>query len=336
MAITTVAGAISGMQYTREFVKAVTGTLVAGRPQSLLYLAGSPAAGVAPTPGLKGAALTSYGGQIPFTNPTSGNTYVARLQAAAPQGGTLLLCDRLWHNSGYTITSTGAQVIGNTITSSSVANPTVITTSANHPFANGDVVNIQGHTGSTPAVSGSYTISNVTATSFTVPVNVTGGGTGGTVGLAQPARDMNGAIAGEGVFLGVEVSGAAGAAAPTLTISYTNSAGTGAKTGTNIVATANSPTQGTFYPIGLAAGDTGVQTVQSLTLSASWISGTLSLVAYRVLARLEITLANSPNAADALTAGFARAYDNTVPFLIFIPQTTTSSNIAGHVIWTQG
>ena len=112
MAITTVAGAISGMQYTREFVKAVTGTLVAGRPQSLLYLAGSPAAGVAPTPGLKGAALTSYGGQIPFTNPTSGNTYVARLQAAAPQGGTLLLCDRLWHNSGYTITSTGAQVIG--------------------------------------------------------------------------------------------------------------------------------------------------------------------------------------------------------------------------------
>jgi len=323
------------MTQTVEFVKAVTGTLVAGRPHSLFYLGGRPPAAAQPTPGLKGAALTSYANSLAFTNPASGNTYVARLQAAAPMGGTLLLCDRLWHNSGYTITVTTAQLSGNTITSSSVANPTVITTSANHPFANGDVVNIQGHTGSTPAVSGSYTISNVTAASFTVPVNVTTGGTGGTVGLALPARDANGAIAGEQVYLGVEASANVGAGVPTLTVAYTNTVGA-AKTATNIIATVASPIAGAFHPIGLAAGDTGVQTIQSLTLSATWTSGTIHLVAYRVLARLELTLANVPNAADALTGGFARAHNNTVPFLIFIPQTTTSSNIAGHVIWTQG
>ena len=268
MAITTVDGALAWMQPPREFYKAVTGTLVAGRPHSLFYTAGIPGAAVAPTPGIGGAVLTSYAGQIPFTNPGSGNTYLARFLGQATQAGTLLLCDRLWHNSGITITSTSPQ-----------------------------------------ALTGSAQI---------------------------PARDANGTNAGEGVFAGVEVSAQTGAGTPTLTLTYTDQSGNPNATATNVVATVATSIVGTFYPIGLAAGDTGVQTVQSLTLSASWISGTLSLVAYRVLARLEITLANSPNAADALTAGFARAYDNTVPFLIFIPQTTTSSNIAGHVIWTQG
>jgi hypothetical protein len=85
----------------------------------------------------------------------------------------------------------------------------------------------------------------------------------------------------------------------------------------------------------LQAGDVGVQLIQSLGLSVSWISGTISLVAYRILARLEL-MAQIPNAIDALTSGFPRLFDNTVPFLIFIPNTTTTSNITGHVIWTQG
>lgn len=335
MAITTLDGALAGMQYPRDFCKAVTGTMVAGRPHSLLYLAGTPGAGVAPTPGLKGAALTSYAGQIPFSNPASGNTYLARFQAQATIAGTLMLCDRLWHNSGYTITSNTAQVIGNTITSSSIANPTVITCSANHPFANGDVVNIQGHTGSTPAISGSYTISNVTATTFTIPVNATVGGSGGTVGIAFPARDADGNIDGEEVYLGVEVSATVGAGTPTLTANYTNSLGVGNRSGVNQIATVATSIQGTFYPIGLAAGDVGVQTVQSLTLSATWTSGTISLVGYRVLARLELQ-AQIGNAIDALTGGFPRLYDNTVPFLVFVPATTTTSNIMGHVIYSQG
>jgi hypothetical protein len=335
MAITTLDGALAGMQYPREFAKAVTGTMVAGRHHSLFYLAGYPGAAAAPTPGLKGAALTSYAGQIPFTNPSSGNSYLARFQAQATIAGTLLLCDRLWHNSGFTITSNTAQVIGNTISSSSVANPTVITCSANVPFANGDVVNIQGHTGSTPEISGSYTISNVSGATFTIPVNVTVGGSGGTVGIAFPARDADANIDGEEVYLGVEVSGATGAGTPTLTANYTNSTGVGNKSGVNVVATVASSIAGTFHPIGLAAGDVGVQTVQSLTLSATWTSGTIHLVAYRVLARLDLS-AQIGNSLDMLQLGFPRLYDNTVPFLVFLPNTTTTSNISGHVIYSQG
>lgn len=69
---------------------------------------------------------------------------------------------------------------GITITSSSVANPTVITTAAPHGRVSGDTVTVAGHTGSTPAITGSYKVTVIDATHFSIPVTVTVGGTGGT------------------------------------------------------------------------------------------------------------------------------------------------------------
>jgi hypothetical protein len=66
-----------------------------------------------------------------------------------------------------------------TVTSSSVASPTVITTSTAHGYSNGETVIISSHTGSTPAISGSYVVSSVTEFTFTIPVAVTVAGTGG-------------------------------------------------------------------------------------------------------------------------------------------------------------
>lgn len=266
MAITTIDGALAGMQYPREIIKVVTGTMVAGRPHSTFYLAGMPGAAVAPTPGISGAALTTYAGQIPFSNPVSGNTYLARLQAQATQAGTLLLCDRLWHNSGMSITATTPQTINS---------------------------------------------------------------------VEWPARDATGTVNGTGVFIGVEVSTVWGAGAPVLSIVYTNPSDVGSKTGTGIITGVTASIAGTFYMIGLAAGDVGVKSIQTYTRSASSTTGVEHLVAFRILARLEL-LAQIPNAIDALTSGFVRLYDNSVPFLIFIPNTTTTSNITGHMIVTQG
>lgn len=267
MAITTLDGAIAGMQAPREFIKALTGTMVAGRPHSLFYLGGIPPAAAAPSSGIGGEVLTSYAGQLPFTNPGSGNTYLARLQAQATIAGTLLLCDRLWQNSGIDVTSTAEQT-------------------------------------------------------FTASAQI-------------PSRDQNGNNAGIGVYAGLEVVTALGAGTPTITLKYTDQDGNAGATATNIVSTVASSIAGTFYPIGLAAGDTGIQKAQSVTLSATMTSGTVSMVLYRVIARLELG-AQVGNAVDAITAGFVRMYDNTVPFLIFIPNTTTTSNITGHAIWTQG
>lgn len=267
MAITTLDGAIAGMQPPKEYVKLVSPTLVVGRYDSPFYRAGMPGAAVAPTPGIAGAALTTYAGQIPFTNPVAGNSYLARLQLMASQPGVFLLCDRLWHNSGISVTTTGNQTINS---------------------------------------------------------------------AAWPARDLNGSTNGVGVYIGLEVSTATGAGASVVTIVYTNDAGAGTKTGTCNPAYAASSAIGAFYTFLLAAGDTGVRSIQTYASTVSMTSGTIHLVAYRVLARLEVPAGYVGNAVDALTGGFTRLYDNTVPFILFLPSATTAANYQGQMIVTQG
>ena len=267
MAITTLDGALAGMTPARYFAKAASGTLVAGRPMNLNYLAGIPGAMAAPAPGLAGAALTSYAGQIPIPA-ASGNTHVAKFSGvSSAQGGMLLLCDRLWHNSGLVVTTTTAQTVNS---------------------------------------------------------------------AAWPARDINGSTNGVGVMVGLEISSATGAGAATPTISYTDESGNAGSTGSMQVTYAASSITGTFYPFTLATGDTGVRSIQTCTLGVSMTSGSISLVAYRVLASLELSAAGLPNAIDALTGGLPRCYDTSVPFLLYVPQTTTTTLTTGTVVFTQG
>lgn len=80
-----------------------------------------------------------------------------------------------------------------TITSSSVANPTVITATA-HKLRTGDEIVIAGHTGSTPSLNGNHTVTVLTVDTLTIPVNVTVGGTGGTLQLRQKRYTCNGTI----------------------------------------------------------------------------------------------------------------------------------------------
>lgn len=72
--------------------------------------------------------------------------------------------------------------VATAISTSSVASPTVITTATPHGYTTGDDVVIYGHAGSTPSINGTVYIVTVTgANTFTIPVNVTVGGTGGFV-----------------------------------------------------------------------------------------------------------------------------------------------------------
>ena len=266
MAITTLDLALAGMKPPSHYTKAVSGTLVAGRPYTPLYAAGYPGAANAYAGGLNGTVLTSLAGQIVIPA-ASGNTHLARFSGiSSAQGGMLMLCDRLWHNS-IAVTTTGAQ---------SITSPT------------------------------------------------------------WPARDRNGATTGEGVMIGLEISGTVGTGTATPAIVYTNTTPTGSRAGAMLITYVASSLIGTFYPFTLAAGDTGVKSVESVTLSVSMTSGTAGLVAYRVLATLELAAAGIPNAIDALTAGLPRCYDTTVPFLIYVPTTTTTTQLSGACIFTQG
>lgn len=80
-----------------------------------------------------------------------------------------------------------------TIVSSSVASSTVITTALPHGLSVGDTIEIDGHVGSTPAIGGTYAVVTApTTTTFTIAVNVSVAGSGGTVARATSTPDLNG------------------------------------------------------------------------------------------------------------------------------------------------
>jgi hypothetical protein len=267
MAITSVDLAVAGYKPVNMIAKALTGTLVAGRPYSPFYLAGIPSAAVAPTPGLAGAALTAYAGQIPIPV-ASDNTHVGKFSlSSSAQAGMGILYDRLWHNSGIVVTTTGAQTINS---------------------------------------------------------------------VAWPARSSDGTANGEGIFIGLEVSTATGAGASVISISYTNQAGIAGRTGTALDVYAATAGQGQFFRFALQAGDTGVRSIQSYTSTVSMTSGVVHLVAYRVLGTVELIAAGVAGVIDPVTGGLPREYDTTVPCLLYLPQTTTTTQLTGSVIHTQG
>lgn len=112
MSIASVDDLIAGALAPVEFLKAAFTGEAAGELWSPFFTAGYPGAAAAPT-GLNGAALTSYTGQIPFPAAVSGkDTWLADF--AAEQGGivgSILLCDRLWHNGSISATTTTGQAI---------------------------------------------------------------------------------------------------------------------------------------------------------------------------------------------------------------------------------
>lgn len=68
--------------------------------------------------------------------------------------------------------------LSQTITGNTLANPTVVTTSRRHGLTTGDAVTIQG-SNSTPTIDGRRTVTVISATTFSVAVNVTVAGTAG-------------------------------------------------------------------------------------------------------------------------------------------------------------
>ncbi len=270
MAITTLDAALAGMQSARAIAKALTGTLVAGRLQSMWPVAGLPGAGAYDT-SLNGVVLSSssamVAGQLPHVDPGSGNAYLARLSLGCTQSCQIMLLDRLWNNQ-LTVNSTSAQ------------SPTTPT---------------------------------------------------------WPARDNAGTTNGDGVLIGIETSAAASATAATITMAYTNQAGTGSRSASfAITPTAAATIAGAFFPIGLQAGDTGVRSIQTFTFGTAWTTGTINAVAYRLLGMLELPGALVPNAIDALTSGFPRIYNGAVPYIVIVPSATTTSNLTGSYTETQG
>jgi hypothetical protein len=116
MAITTLAGAKAGIVQPAIFTKvqgqSPTGASANLRAISPWYTAGTPAAGTASSAGVDGEAVTGpVAAAIRRTNPASASAYLSYLSARYSREGTIWIIDRLWQNSGLSVTSTGAQAI---------------------------------------------------------------------------------------------------------------------------------------------------------------------------------------------------------------------------------
>lgn len=116
--------------------------------------------------------------------------------------------------------------------------------------------------------------------------------------VTLPARDLNGTTNGEGCLIGL-LTTTANTNAATIsnsTVLYTNSKGTNsrsatltAQVGAQIPAT---PVIGTLVWFNLAAGDTGVQSIQSITLGTSLGAGAVSLIIARPIMSTSVLVAN--------------------------------------------
>ena len=156
---------------------------------------------------------------------------------------------------------------------------------------------------------------------------------------------------GAGLRAALVVRTTTGATAHNVAISYTNQAGTSGKTlPVTVACTASAITPhithsgtaannyGPFLP--LASGDTGVRSVQSVTLSAASLAGTAALCLYRPLAVLPLTTLGVAAERDLMNQlpSLPRVHDGAcLTWLLFAgAATAANTNFYGYNDFTYG
>lgn len=141
--------------------------------------------------------------------------------------------------------------------------------------------------------------------------------------VALPSRDANGATSGVGVTAYLYVTSTLGNAQTSVpSISYTNQSGTAGRTGALAINLPASAATGTLIPFKLQGGDTGIQSIQSITQSVSFVSGTYILFLMRNICNIPSTMANSAGIGytlDWAQTAFVRLYNGTALGIYVIP-----------------
>lgn len=150
-----------------------------------------------------------------------------------------------------------------------------------------------------------------------------------------PSRDLNGTNNGAGWGAALyALTGLGNAAAiANSTITYTDQDGNASNTGTfsGVIGwqAPATPVIGTWMPFQLAAGDSGIRSIQFVTLGTTYTSGTMTLVLYRVLATIPIPVANVATTVSFPAPGI-KVYPNSCISALQVGVTaTTASNVFG-------
>lgn len=153
-----------------------------------------------------------------------------------------------------------------------------------------------------------------------------------------PARDINGTTNGEGCVIGLYFSTASTLAAVNALsqVTYTNSNGVGSRVATLIGVQGSqapaTPVVGTVLWYNLAAGDTGVRSIQGFNIGAtSWLTGTINLFIARDVATIGTTIPNVA-AQKIIGAPGIRLYNGTCMHHAVLASATTATFFAGELV----
>lgn len=149
-----------------------------------------------------------------------------------------------------------------------------------------------------------------------------------------PARDVNGTTDGEGCMIGMITTTANTNAAviTNTTVTYTNSKGVTGRTatlsaivGSQIPAT---PVIGTMIWFNLQSGDTGVRSIQGITLGTSLGGGAVALIIARDIATIGTTIANV-SAQKVIGNPGIRLYNSSCLLHCYLASATTATFCSG-------
>ena len=155
-----------------------------------------------------------------------------------------------------------------------------------------------------------------------------------------PARDFQGTTSGIGCMIGI-VTTTANTNAATIsnsTISYTNSTGTAGRTATLLGNAGDqfpaTPVIGTTVWFQLAAGDTGVKSIESVTLGTSLGGGAISVIIARPILWSGILTANMQLVNDFAHHGIQIYPDSCLHWFVKAAG-TGAATIVGNILVTE-
>lgn len=150
--------------------------------------------------------------------------------------------------------------------------------------------------------------------------------------FVDASPEAGGTFLGFGTRIGVEISvGTSSGSAVTCEVTYTNSASSSRTAAVSIPTTTYA---GDFFLLPLQAGDTGVKTITSVSLSGTMTVGTVNLVLYRPVLPLQLHTPFSISSTASLTCGGAvnvltgagqRIYNDSALFWIHMMNSGTST-----------
>jgi hypothetical protein len=156
--------------------------------------------------------------------------------------------------------------------------------------------------------------------------------------ITWPARDILGTSNGEGVYIAAISNGGWGAGTVDITMEYTNSLNQSGRIGQTIFSFSANPISGHIIYFSLQSGDTGVRSVQSITLTTTVTIGTFHLIAFKPISISLQTNSFSGISADFLSHPIPSLYNDSC--LAFISQPAASAaqvqSISGYIQYSQG